>query len=200
LVLVLLGWLFVGAMAALIMRRRGHDAFVWMVMFVVLGPLALPLAISAERHPTVGPDTPVRPAAFDVVVAFDGSARAHAALATAAGLFGDSMTSLTLVTVLDAEAQTSQRGIADEASAREELSAASRSLDGLLQVPVDSVVLYGAPAHAIADFARTHGYELIIAGTRGRGASRAVLGSVAEQLAKRTLVPVLLCPDHDEHN
>lgn len=44
-------WLVVGAGAALLMHRKGHDMFSWSILFIALGPLAVPLAISAHRHP-----------------------------------------------------------------------------------------------------------------------------------------------------
>ena len=49
-------------------------------------------------------------------------------------LFGDAMTSLTLVTVLDAEAQGTRRGFANQDRAHRELDAAVRDVDGALRV------------------------------------------------------------------
>ncbi len=38
------GWVAIGVVAAMVMRRRGHDPFGWVILFVILGPLAVPLA------------------------------------------------------------------------------------------------------------------------------------------------------------
>jgi hypothetical protein len=43
-------WVGVGLLLALVMGRRGHDPFAWWLLGTLLGPLALPLAISAERR------------------------------------------------------------------------------------------------------------------------------------------------------
>lgn len=41
--------LAVGAGAASLMHRKGHDKFGWSILFIALGPLAFSLAISARR-------------------------------------------------------------------------------------------------------------------------------------------------------
>lgn len=52
----------------------------------------------------------------------------------------------------------------------------------------------GPPADVVLDAAATQGAVLVALGTHGRrGLSRAVLGSVAEELARRARVPVLVC-------
>ncbi len=52
-----------------------------------------------------------------------------------------------------------------------------------------------SPAAAITTTARALGVDLITMGTRGRGgAERLLLGSVAERVARTSLVPVLLRP------
>ncbi len=60
-------------------------------------------------------------------------------------------------------------------------------------VQVETAVVTGAPALAILDVAREKGTDLIVIGSHGRtGASRWVLGSVAEHIARQSPVPVLL--------
>ena len=47
-------------------------------------------------------------------------------------------------------------------------------------------------AHAITEYARTHGIDLIVVGTHGRGAvSRFLMGSVAERVVRTAPCPVL---------
>ena len=58
---------------------------------------------------------------------------------------------------------------------------------------IDHVVLEGAPADALAEYAKAHGYDLVVVGSRGQGAvSRVVLGSVSSRLAHICQVPLLI--------
>ncbi len=60
-------------------------------------------------------------------------------------------------------------------------------------VKLDRVVLSGPPAETIADEAKTQGDQLIIVGSRGRGAiARLLLGSVADRIVHISTVPVLV--------
>lgn len=50
----------------------------------------------------------------------------------------------------------------------------------------------GRPSHGIAEFARQHGYDLIVIGTHGRtGVSHALMGSVVERVVRHAPCPVL---------
>jgi len=65
---------------------------------------------------------------------------------------------------------------------------------------VPAVVTSAAPAAAIVDYARTHGIDLIILGTHGRGAvAKLLMGSVAERVVRTAGCPVLTVrhPEHD---
>jgi nucleotide-binding universal stress UspA family protein len=58
---------------------------------------------------------------------------------------------------------------------------------------VDVAVLAGTPAPAIAKLAADHAYDLLALCTRGRsGLRRFLLGSVAEEILRRSSVPVLV--------
>jgi nucleotide-binding universal stress UspA family protein len=58
---------------------------------------------------------------------------------------------------------------------------------------IDRVVLEGVPADALAEFAKTNNYDLVVVGSRGQGAvSRVVLGSVSGRLAHVCQVPLLI--------
>ena len=77
---VIAAWFALGVVAVVVMRRRGHDTFAWAFLFLILGPLALALVVSAERHPVAEPEYPFHGGHFDVLVAHDGSVDASAAL------------------------------------------------------------------------------------------------------------------------
>lgn len=188
---VVTAWIAVGAVAVMVMRRRGHDTFAWAVVFLFLGPLALPVAFSADRHRPL--DGPARnhDGRLDVLVDHDGSPPAVEALDAALELLGGQMTSLTLAAVLDLEAPTTVRGRQAQHEAEERLQAQARAVAARTGAPVDVVVLHGDPAHALADFAVRNGYELIVVGSDGHGLARA---SVARRLSTRTPVPLLVGP------
>jgi universal stress protein A len=60
---------------------------------------------------------------------------------------------------------------------------------------VKTEVLSGIPARRIADYARRQHVDLIVMGSHGRtGVSRALLGSVAEAVVRRSPCPVLVVP------
>lgn len=53
-------------------------------------------------------------------------------------------------------------------------------------------VLFGSPAHMIAEHARVNGYDLIVMGTHGRtGLAHVLMGSVAEKVVRTAPCPVL---------
>jgi nucleotide-binding universal stress UspA family protein len=58
----------------------------------------------------------------------------------------------------------------------------------------DHTVQSSDAAESIASFARNRGADLVVMGTRGRGASTAPVGSVTAALLRKTRVPLLLVP------
>jgi nucleotide-binding universal stress UspA family protein len=193
---VVIAWLAFGALAVVLMWRRGHDAFSWAIVFLVLGPLALPIAVSADRQRPAETVGRPHPGSFDVLVAHDGSQAASDALAAVLEMFSPSMTSLTLAAVIDIEAATTVRGRGTEQDAQARLDEIASRIDGRGQVDVEAVVLHGDPAVALAEFAEQHGYELLVVGGSGPGGSRVLRGSVARRLAVGGKVPVLIGPVH----
>ncbi len=60
-------------------------------------------------------------------------------------------------------------------------------------IVVETMVIDGAPAVALAEFARAGDVELVVVGHRGRNAvARALLGSVADRLVQISPKPVLV--------
>ena len=194
LVALAVAWIAVGAVSVMVMHRRGHDVFSWSLLFLVLGPLAVPLAVSAERHVPPEPPCPDHDGRLDVLVAHDGSAAAAAALDVAVTMLGAGMTSLTLAAVVPVEATTTVQGraVIDDAQAR--LDEAARAVALAVGAPVDTVVLHGAPAEVLERFARDHAYEVIVVGSRPRRASHVGAPDVARKLSTGASVPVLVGP------
>lgn len=66
--------------------------------------------------------------------------------------------------------------------------------DGTISVATE-VLVEASAAHAILDYARTHEVDVIAMSTHGRGASRLVMGSVADKVVRGGGLPVLMsCP------
>jgi nucleotide-binding universal stress UspA family protein len=191
---IVAAWVLFGAVAVLVMRRRGHDSFSWALTFLFFGPFALPAAVSADRHPPPEAPAPSHDGGLDVLVAHHGSPEATAALHAALSLLGPHMTSLTLATVVDIEVETIFSGRETLQEAHERLDALARDVAGATAAPVDTVVLHGDPRHALENFAAEHGYELIVTGSEASSASHLIRGSVARKFSKGAKVPVLIGP------
>jgi hypothetical protein len=113
----------VGVVLAIVMGRLGHSPFAWGLAGLVLGPIALLLALVAARDqqtwsrlvaagvPGSGP--------VDVLVGIDGSPESAAATTAALGLLGNRVGRLTLVAV--SEMDDSFAGREDQERLRHEL-------------------------------------------------------------------------------
>jgi len=186
------GWVAIGLVLSIVMGRRGHDSFGWLVTGTLLGPLAVVLAIDARRRAEQldpanlrkGPPAIASSGPIDVLVGFDGSPESRAAIDTVPTLLDDRLGRLTVATVVPY----------GEVREREHLATkALRSLEGrAVGVECDLELLHGQPAAALSEYAAEGGYSLIAVGTRGAGITKAILGSAATQLAEHSKVPVLL--------
>lgn len=189
---IAVGWIAIGLLLSIVMGRRGHDSFGWLVTGVVLGPLAVILAIDARRRTEKlqparlrgGPPPIPATGPVDVLVGFDGSAQSRAAVDAVPALLGERLGRLTVATVVP------------YGELREQERAATKALRSLgqrgLAVECELELLHGHPATALSQYAAEGGYELIAVGTRGAGITKALLGSAASQLAEKSKVPVLL--------
>jgi nucleotide-binding universal stress UspA family protein len=186
--------LSIGTTLAVLMGRRGHNGFEWFLIGAVLGPIALLLAwgrIGSEPAVVNREMVDAAPGAgtgpVDVLVGIDGSAESETALRTAVEILGPRIGRLTLAGVTDFDYGSSQAQ-ADTRRALESLravaAAASVSEPGI-------TILSGRPAEALTAYALRDGYQLLVVGRRGRGASKAILGSTAAQLASAP-IPVLV--------
>ena len=187
---IAIAWVASGALAVALMRRRGHDTFAWAVLFLFLGPVAIPLAVSSDRHRPSEPPRPLPPGGLDLLVAHDGTPDAQAALEAALVLVGPQMTSMTLAAVVDLEAPSTVRGRHTQNEAQDRLEALARDVAAATSVPVATVILFGEPAVALQHFAIENGYELVVAGS---GAARSHVGGRRNGRTHPS-VPVLIGP------
>ena len=123
------------------------------------------------------------PGPVDVLVGFDGSPECRSALESAIAVLGTRIGRLTLATVVPYDG-----GREREQMARAALEGGAAALKRSPRLEV----LRGRPGHALLDRAVSEGYGLLVIGTRGVGASRAVLGSTATEVARTARVPVLM--------
>jgi nucleotide-binding universal stress UspA family protein len=196
LIFVALVWTTIGVVVAFLMRRRGHDFFVWLVLGVGFGPLSVPLALDRVRshgaveHQSRGMPTP-RHYGFDIVAGVDGSPESLDAIRSAIDLFGGRISSVTLATVVSHEARDSYTGRETQTEARQLLDEVAKQV---LYDPVDKIVLFGRPEQQLSEFARTSGMEMIVVGSKGKGATKALLGSVSSALVGAVELPVFVGP------
>ena len=193
----------IGLVLALVMGRLGHSPFAWGLLGLVLGPIALLLALVEVRSerpwwtrrvasgdPGSGP--------VDVLVGIDGSPESAAATTAALELLGDRVGRLTLVAVTEIDDSTA--GHQERARLRDELERQAeavrawkheqrRTVKAVRPVIPELQLLSGPPARTLDTIAAEDGYGLLVVGARGAGMSSVLLGSVATRLAARASVP-----------
>ena len=137
----------------------------------------------------------------DVLVAMDDSPLGREALAFALETFPDAR--ITVVHVaspeLDMLPQDTEEvvvGSLDEVAGAGDETAAS-VFDAVSEIAGDRDVavtfLTGEPKRRVAEYAEGEGFDHVVLGTHGRsGLSRALIGSVAEAVARETAVPTTL--------
>lgn len=190
LALVIVGWVFEALVVGWLMGRRGFDPYMWTIVAIVLGPVALPLAAwNALRPPKSLPAVLNRggdgQGSIDLLVGFDGSSDSRAAGDAAVALLEGRVGRLTLARVVpfDATGEVERRVEAELDVERQRLGPLA-----------STVVLRGRPADALRDYARRLRYDVIVVGAKGHGKTTLLLGSVATELGSRSPVPVLVAP------
>lgn len=194
LLIILAVWVTIGVTASIFMGRRGHNPFAWLALGMILGPLVIPLGAVAVHEEQMRQRREVvrgtgAGGAVDVLVGIDGSPESKAALHAAAGLFGALIGRLTLVSVEDFDSAGSKTPLEIEERAVETLEHLASSVEA--QQP-SAVILAGRPADALMRYAVDQRYEVIVVGRRGRGVSKAMIGSTASRLTHGADVPVLV--------
>ena len=209
LALLMVTFVCIGLVLAIVMGRLGHSPFAWGLLGLLLGPIALLLALVEVRNerpwwtrlvasgdPGSGP--------VDVLVGIDGSPESAAATTAALELLGDRVGRLTLVAVTEVDDSTAGRE--ERARLREELERQAEAVRAWLQerdgsaqaklkVTPELQLMSGPPARTLDTIAAEDGYGLLVVGARGAGMSSVLLGSVATRLAARASVPVLIIGD-----
>lgn len=192
----LIPWVLIGVAVGVFMGKRGHHGPSWMVLGVAFGPMLIPAAVAARddarrRAPEqVAAGHPL-PGTVDVLLGVDGSPAAEGAVRTVGELLGRRLGRVTLAIVVDHDTAWNTEGV-DHRRAVERLERAAAQLPEGTRPEL--LVLSGPPAPTLVQHALDTEVELVVIGTRGAGLTKALLGSVAEDLARRATVPVLLVP------
>jgi nucleotide-binding universal stress UspA family protein/predicted phosphoribosyltransferase len=139
-----------------------------------------------------------------ILVAVDFHAASLRAVAYATRLARSMGAQLTVLHAFDVVSNAYPTDLPPAALPAELRRAAERNLAAMVlaiserHVPARSILRDGMPAKEIVDVARDVEADLIVVGTHGRrGLRRLVLGSVAEQVVRRSAVPVITI--HDWH-
>ncbi len=193
---VLAAWVLIGLVTAVVMRRRGHSLSAWGALGALMGPLVIPLAISSVRSDAPS-EAEVEPGdagtgPVDVLIAVDGSPESTAAMYSAVDLFGERLGRVALTAVLDYDTFGSTVSWDERDEALRELGRDGVEISRRFGRRPQTVLLGGVPAEALQRYALEHDFDVLVVGRRGHGGSRALLGSVAAQLAHQSRVPVLL--------
>ena len=196
LLILLVAWIVIGVVAAIIMGRRGHAPFSWLLLGAVLGPLVVPVMLASRERPSAPRPEPRQAAGsdtgghgIDMLFGFDRSEDSKGALVAAIALFGPYLDRLSIATVLEFEASTT-----DTTAAEEELADVALLAAGLLERRPETLTLVGRPDEALVRHALGNAFDLLVIAPRGRGATRALFGSVASRLARAPHVPVAIMP------
>lgn len=135
----------------------------------------------------------------EMIVGYDGSDCAKAALAKAVELAGATGDAIAIVFGYEPPSMRAggpvgyQRDLIEEMG-RERMAEAMASLEGS-GVTAETVEVEELPADALIDVAEQRGASLIVVGTRGESpVVGAILGSTAYKLLHRSTVPVLVVP------
>jgi nucleotide-binding universal stress UspA family protein len=196
LVLVLI-WLLIGVIASVVMGRRGHAPFTWGALGAVLGPLVIPLArqnLRGDRDAVPVVLSPGAPAAgvVDAVIGIDGSPESRAAVDAVIDLLGERLGQVSLVAAIHYDTAREDWHPEERTHAESALRAAAEQFRARTGIAPAEVLAPGKPADALRARADEVGCALIAVGRRGRGASKALLGSVATALSHDAPVPVLI--------
>lgn len=184
-------WLSIGLALSLVMGRRGHDAFSWLLLGTLFGPLGAIFAVEARGEERTRPQLLARQKSssdgpVDVLVGVDDSPESRAALLAATELLGRRLGRLTLATVIPYDC-----GFDRERTARAVLERQAEAVGGGPRLEL----LHGRPAPVLLQRVIDDGYDLLVVGTRGAGLSKAFLGSTAVEVAEWAAVPVLMTGD-----
>lgn len=143
----------------------------------------------------------------DVLIGYDGSDNAKLALSQAIRIAQNANARLTIMSVVPDVAATVQGAWLAGANVQqlgdEMTEQVTATLDEAIaqvpdDLPVTKVLGHGHAGPALLSAIEEHGCDLVVVGTRGRGAVKSLfLGSVTEHLVSHSPVPIVVVPPPD---
>jgi nucleotide-binding universal stress UspA family protein len=204
-IVVLLGWAAIVVVSMLLVAylatRWGRDAFGWLLLAAVTGPIAIIALFGTHQRDIERPEAferrgaPLsREAQKVILVGCDGSEQSERAARYASEEFADA-DEVVLVTIMPREA----RPPGDDPRALQEHeqrvdASTAPSMDALRAAGLSTRLLvgYGAPAEEILRAAAEELADVVVIGKRGAGLARGLLGSVSDHVLKHAKVPVVV--------
>jgi nucleotide-binding universal stress UspA family protein len=163
----------------IVMGRRGRTELAGLLMGSVTARVVGLSSVNVLMVPRKSPLTFQR-----LLVAIDGSPCSEAAWREALSLSRAWVSHLVAVSVAQKDAEVPE--------VQEILQKVQGEADRE-GIPLDTLILKGAPGEALIRAAQARGSDLLILGSRGRtGLSRLIMGSVAEQIIGQARCPVLI--------
>lgn len=195
-VLVLVMWVSLGTLAVIVfLTHHGRRSWPWFIIGAVLGPILLPIAAEFDRRTdrlarwrSHGP-TAATPGLAEPMwlVGVDGSVESDDAIREVSRMTMRARPGVLLMTVLDPDIADAARVASAEAMLRDRATWLEDSPGSVI-----CEVASGDPAQVLMDRADQDDIELVVVGRRAKGPSHRLLGSVADQLVRRSTRPVLL--------
>lgn len=183
-------------------QRWGRDPFGFALLAAVLGPIAIVALVGSRQSDRQRTSTfegarsePATGGAGRVLIPVDGSDSSTRAAAAVANL-GINATEAIVLTVLAHERQPGPQATAAQRQEHQRevdrlTRAAAKSLADA-GIPSRVLVGYGVPAEEIIEAARAEGATAVVIGRRGAGLTKALLGSVSDDVVKNATVPVVV--------
>lgn len=179
-------------LTVLFMTHRGHSWFPWALLAGVLGPLVWPLAAREVRADRRSADQ-LPPTGGEVLIAVAPWAGSAHPDARTVRRVGPPVRGATFVSVLDAEDAGTPAGRAAAEEAEAGLTHRCRDLvsAGLIEGPVERLILYGRPGDEIARLAASGEFRAIVLGGCGSIGHHLLHGCTRARLERRTSVPIV---------
>lgn len=204
---VAIAWIVIGTAVGFHEVRRGHWRWLWL-LGAIAGPVAIPLArLNRQNEPYIAASVLSESSHADslglhVLAGIDGSPESLAAVHRVVEMLGTRLGELTLAMVVDFETAdtTSPTALAPENpyeerdEAKAVLADAAELLRGSHSGPPGTVLLAGRPSDALQRHAHGVGADVMVVGRRGQGLTKHLLGSCASELARRSVMPVIIMP------
>jgi len=193
------GWLALVAVTMVVVgylaTRWGHDPFGWLLLSAAMGPIAVAALVATHQADRARHTVPAaeRPAGerSRIIIASDGSAASERLARHVVELHRHGAdVEVLAVCPYEARPGESERSQADARTEAERLTARAVATLRAGGIEPEVHVAYGRAAEQILRRANQTQADLVVIGRRGAGMTKALLGSVSDEVVKRATRPV----------